>query len=72
MAAWFRKKNVGTADRIARLTAGLALAALGLFYLAGIPAAVMGVASLPLLGSGATGICPGYSLLGLSTQTTRR
>ena len=72
MAASFLKKNVGIADRVARLAAGLALAALGLFHLAGIPAAVAATASLPLLGSGATGICPGYSLLGLSTQAVRR
>ncbi|MCL5059253.1 MAG: DUF2892 domain-containing protein [Candidatus Thermoplasmatota archaeon] len=54
--------NVGTTDRIIRILAGLALIAWAL--LGGPVWAWIGV--LPLA-TGLLGICPAYSLLGIST-----
>jgi membrane-associated protease RseP (regulator of RpoE activity) len=61
--------NVGTFDRIARIIIGLALIAFVLGYIA--PGTgwnwVGWIGVVPIL-TGAFGLCPAYSLLGLSTR----
>jgi hypothetical protein len=57
------KKNIGTAERIVRVVAGIVILSLS-FVGPKSPWAYLGV--LPLL-SGLIGWCPPYALLGIST-----
>ncbi len=65
------KRNEGVLDRIARVTLGLVLLPTGLFLLGGVGANLLGLilASVGAIGliTGATGVCPTYTLLGFST-----
>ena len=56
------KKNVGTADRIIRLIAGIVIIILGLVYQSWW--GVIGI--IPIL-TAAAGWCPPYTLLGINT-----
>ncbi len=61
------KVNEGTIDRVLRVSLGVALVALALTK--GWTWAWIGV--LPIL-TGATGICPLYSIFGISTCPTKK
>jgi len=61
------KVNEGTIDRVLRVALGVALVALALTK--GWVWAWIGV--VPIL-TGATGICPLYSILGISTCPTKK
>lgn len=66
-------RNIGTIDRIARLTLGVALVAV---FLTGLVAApwswiAAGLGAI-MLGTAAVGYCPIYSLVGLSTCPIRK
>ncbi len=65
------KRNEGILDRIARVTLGIVLLPSGLFLLGGLQGGVAGlvVAGLGAIGliTGATGVCPTYTLFGFST-----
>lgn len=59
--------NVGTIDRILRIIVGLALIALALGMIPGVPASVWGwIGVVPLL-TAVVGSCPAYSILGVNT-----
>lgn len=62
------KKNEGTLDRALRITAGLVLIALAA---TGTVGAWGWIGVVPLL-TGAIGLCPLYSVLGISTCPVRR
>jgi len=61
--------NVGTADRVARIVFGLAI--LGGVYAMGllgdIVGIILGLIGLIVLGTGITGFCATYKLLGINT-----
>jgi len=60
-------KNVGSADRIIRIVAGVALIAFALFGPADIGWKWVGwIGVVPLL-TGLAGTCPAYSIFGLRT-----
>jgi hypothetical protein len=60
-------RNVGTADRIIRIVAGIALIAFALFGPAEMAWKWVGwIGVVPLL-TGLAGTCPAYMLLGLRT-----
>jgi hypothetical protein len=63
------KKNMGTADRLVRI---LAAVAIGVLYLngsiSGITAIVLGVIALVFVVTSFVGYCPGYVPLGISTR----
>lgn len=65
------KRNEGTLDRIARLTLGVVLLPTGLFLLGGLQGNMIGLIATGVgvigLITGATGVCPSYTLLRLST-----
>jgi hypothetical protein len=61
------KVNVGTLDRVARIGAGVLLVALAVADRIG-PWGYIGI--LPLL-TGTFGVCPAYSLFGISTCPAR-
>jgi hypothetical protein len=62
-------KNVGTIDRIVRIIGGVALAAAVLGGLVGNPLTyVAGLVAGILLVTAATGFCPLYALLRISTR----
>lgn len=65
------KRNEGILDRIARVTLGLVLLPTGLFLLGGLQGNLLGlvVTGLGAIGliTGATGVCPSYTLFGFST-----
>jgi hypothetical protein len=59
--------NVGSIDRILRIVLGLALIALALGYIPNMPASPWGwIGVVPLL-TAVVGVCPLYSLIGVST-----
>lgn len=66
-------ENVGAKDRSVRTAVGavagtVSLALLtGMFAVPAVVSPVLGVGSLVMLGTAATGSCPAYSLLGLDT-----
>ncbi len=65
------KRNEGILDRIARITLGLVLLPTGLLLLGGLQGnllglIVMGLSAIALV-TGATGVCPSYTLFGFST-----
>lgn len=59
--------NVGSMDRILRIVAGLAL--LSLVFVG--PQTLWGLIGLIPLATGLFGLCPAYSLLGVSTCSAR-
>ena len=60
------KNNVGTADRVVRITLGLAIVAAGLYY-----QNWFGLVGVVFLGTALTGWCPAYLPFGISTCATR-
>lgn len=66
------KRNEGTVDRIIRVVLGVILIGVGLWPMNGlqiaVPGIVVAVVDLILLGTGLTGYCALYSLLGISTR----
>ena len=62
------KTNEGTVDRVLRIAAGLALIGMAVMGVVG-PWGYIGV--VPLL-TGAIGMCPLYTVLGINTCTVRR
>ncbi len=64
-------KNEGSADRVIRVVGGLLLIAVGLFLLSGVEASVVGIVVAAFGGwlvvTGATGFCPLYVPLGITT-----
>lgn len=63
------KPNVGNIDRAIRF---LAAASVAVLYFSGViggtAAAILGAAAAVLTITGAVGVCPAYSLIGLSTR----
>lgn len=63
------KKNMGTADRLIRILAAIAIAAL---YLTGnisdIASIVLGVIAVVFVVTSVVGFCPGYVPFGISTR----
>jgi hypothetical protein len=59
------KTNVGTVDRALRIVVGLAL--LSLFFFLEGPARSWSLVGLVMLGTGLSGFCPLYTLLGFSS-----
>ena len=59
------KTNVGTVDRALRIVAGLAV--LSLFFFLEGPARSWSLVGLVMLGTGLSGFCPLYTLLGFSS-----
>jgi hypothetical protein len=59
------KTNVGTVDRTLRIVGGLAL--LSLFFFLEGPARSWSLVGLVMLGTGLSGFCPLYTLLGFSS-----
>jgi hypothetical protein len=67
------KKNMGTADRIFRLTAAIAVGVLyGLNLISGTVAIVLGVVAIAFLATSLIGWCPLYLPFGLSTCKTKK
>lgn len=65
--------NEGPIDRIARIAAGAALVAVAVLGLVASPLAlVAGAVGAILLVTGATGFCPLYAVLGVSTCPARQ
>ena len=62
------KQNMGTLDRVLRVSAGIVLLLLAVSVSAGTTATVLSILCLPLLIPGITGYCPTYTLLGISTK----
>lgn len=62
------KTNVGGIDRILRIAAGVVLIGLAV---AGIGAPWTWIGILPLV-TGVIGVCPAYSLIGVSTCPARK
>jgi hypothetical protein len=63
------KKNVGSADRIVRIVAALAIGLLLIFnVLTGPVGTVLGIVAIVFLATGAISFCPLYLPLGLSTN----
>jgi len=56
------KQNVGGADRIIRIIAGLAVIGAGVYF-----GSWWGALGLVLVGTAAIGWCPPYALLGINT-----
>jgi DUF2892 family protein len=66
------KKNMGAADRVIRILVAIVIAALYLTSsISGVVAIVLGVVAVVFLATGATGFCPGYVPLGISTRRKR-
>jgi hypothetical protein len=67
------KKNMGTADRIVRLIAAIAVGVLyGLNLISGTVAIVLGVVAIAFLATSLIGWCPLYLPFGLSTCKTAK
>jgi hypothetical protein len=67
------KKNMGTADRILRLIAAIAVGVLyGLNLISGTVAIVLGVVAIAFLATSLIGWCPLYLPFGLSTCKTAK
>lgn len=62
------KQNIGTLDRMVRLCAGIILMILGMFVITETAGLAFMILSIPLLITGITGFCPGYTLLGITTK----
>ena len=55
-------QNVGNAERVVRVLAGLAICGAGVYF-----QSWLGLIGLVPIATGATGYCPPYQLLGIST-----
>jgi hypothetical protein len=67
------KKNMGTADRIVRLIAAIAVGVLyGLNLISGTVAIVLGVVAIAFLATSLLGWCPLYLPFSLSTCKTAK
>lgn len=67
------KKNMGTADRVIRLAAAIAVGVLyGLNLISGTVAIVLGVVAVAFLATSLIGWCPMYLPFGLSTCKTEK
>jgi len=62
------QKNVGPMDRCLRICIGITLIIVGAFYVKGTMGTVLFILSVPLILSAIFGVCPGYSILGVSTK----
>lgn len=62
------RQNMGTLDRVLRVSAGIVLLVLATFVVSGATATVLVILSVPLVVPGITGFCPSYSLFGLFTK----
>ncbi len=60
-------KNVGTADRIVRIIAGLAIGAAGIYF-----QSWWGLVGLAPILTGSTGSCPAYVPFGISTCRVKK
>ena len=60
------KRNVGTVDRIVRIVAGVAIAALGIAF-----HSWLGLIALVPLATAGVGTCPLYLPFGISTRKSR-
>jgi hypothetical protein len=61
-------KNVGPADKVIRVIAGIVLAVLVLAeVITGVAAIITGIVSGVLLITGLTGVCPAYSIFRIKT-----
>jgi len=61
-------RNVGSADRVIRTLVALAIGVLIMGgQLTGTAAVILGIVAVVLLVTGATGVCPLYALLKLTT-----
>ncbi len=61
-------KNVGVADLIIRVVMGVSLVIAGIIIVKGTAGLIFVALSIPLLASALLGLCPGCTLLGLSTK----
>jgi hypothetical protein len=66
------RKNIGPLDRVLRLSIGIVLLVLGIFAEEGRTGMIFILVSIPLFLSSITGICPTYSLLGISTKRIKK
>ena len=65
-------KNMGTTDRVIRILAAMAIAALYLTSsISGVVAIGLGVVAVVFLVTSLVGFCPAYVLLGISTRSQR-
>jgi len=65
--------NEGPVDRVARVAAGIALLALALLGVIASPLSwIAGALGAILVATGASGFCPIYAILGISTCPLRR
>lgn len=64
------QKNIGPADRVARLLIGLALIAITAFAIVGPrnPLAYLGLVGIIPVAAGIVGYCPPYAWLGINTS----
>ncbi len=62
------RQNMSTLDRVLRVWGGIVLLVLAALVARGGTAIVLVILSVPLLIPGITGVCPSYSLLGISTK----
>lgn len=62
------KQNVGSLDRVLRVSAGIILMFLSSLIVKGTTGTALTILSVPLLISGITSVCPAYALLGISTK----
>jgi hypothetical protein len=61
-------KNVGPADKVIRVIAGIVLAVLVLAeVITGVAAIITGIVAGVLLITGLTGVCPAYSIFRIKT-----
>lgn len=61
-------RNIGNLDRIFRILVGIMLIIIGVIFTEGSSMIIISIIGLILLVSGITGICPTYSLIGISTK----
>lgn len=60
-------QNVGNAERVVRVAAGVAICAAGVYY-----QSLWGLVGLVPIATGALGYCPPYQLLGISTCKVKK
>ena len=62
------KTNLGTVDRVVRWVVGLALIAIGLFFLKGVIGVLMALVGAVLIFSGTVGFCHVYKVFHIRTS----
>jgi hypothetical protein len=70
------RKNMGSRERMIRISAGLIIMGVGLFYFGGKNGQILGV-TLTLMGvlpvlTGLLNLCPLYSVMGLKIKKNKR